>query len=843
MNKCIRKLFSVIISSSIFLSSLTVFASPEVPIDISDSENMEKISILMQLGIIPKTEDGLFRKDTPINQSEFNRMIAAITKEESTVTSQAEMQSEEAVKMVIDLLGYGVIAKQEGYMKIANRLDLVPDGEILTREEAAVLVYNALETKTLEIVGYGDGIQYSNDNSDTLLGRYLGMKKIEGRVDANSKSAISPYSPVDEGSVLIDGVKYLTADTGIEQEIGRQVIVFVGEKDIISETVCAYCYKYNSDDDVIINGADIVRSKTGVGEIYYETTSGSIRKKTFSDNAVVIYNGEVLDRYNDSTFRISSGTIVLPAEKKQESEVVYINEYTTKIAEGANDYNYKVFFKYGSMPLEIDEENCEYEVYVDGVKGTLKDISEFDAVDIFKSVSGDSVILKVTKTRVTGIYTASAENRLYIDGREFIASDNIAGIESCLLGEKYTFIVNSENVVCGVDNSEPLSGEYGYLFKVSGNPDIPEEGILLKFFTPSNEFKNFRVTKKLKIDNISYKIEDFYSNKNPLIKNNIAVRQMVMYEKNQDGELEAVYTANDNTTLNNTEAILRLDSKQKNANTRMYRNTFGINYRFSGSTKVFILPTAGNENDENCYKCTTIADWGEDYRFTDYEIYNTKRNREIGVFITYEDIKAEGFSDKKQKSNVVLVEKNLRTVDEDDMSCYKLTYYEAGERKTAYFDNDEVCNAFPNAWDKYPKTMTAADVKKGDIMQLVFDVKGRITEFHMLHRISDYEKEYSEILPSGYAYTADSVPLSYLYTAYGEIVDTYGGTVTVDVNNTNDADNAAYHRNFKLEGSTSCLLYSDGEVSKISSGDIMIGDTVFVRAYNYIPYNIIVIRQ
>ena len=177
------------------------------------------------------------------------------------------------------------------------------------------------------------------------------------------------------------------------------------------------------------------------------------------------------------------------------------------------------------------------------------------------------------------------------------------------------------------------------------------------------------------------------------------------------------------------------------------------------------------------------------------------------------------------------------------MSCYKLTYYEAGERKTAYFDNDEVCNAFPNAWDKYPKTMTAADVKKGDIMQLVFDVKGRITEFHMLHRISDYEKEYSEILPSGYAYTADSVPLSYLYTAYGEIVDTYGGTVTVDVNNTNDADNAAYHRNFKLEGSTSCLLYSDGEVSKISSGDIMIGDTVFVRAYNYIPYNIIVIRQ
>lgn len=843
MNKCTQKLLSAFLSSLIFFSSLTAFASPEVPIDVEDSKNIEKISILMQLGIIKKTEDGFFDADAAVSRGEFNEMLAAITKKETSVTTQAEIKSEEAVEKVIDLLGYGLVAKQQGYMNVARQLKLVPKGNILTREAAAVLIYDALGTNVFEMIGGRVGtLQYSNRTSDTLLKKYLGMKRIEGRIDANAKSAISPYTPTSEGSILIDGERYLTANTGIERDIGRTVVAFVSDTGRFSETVYAYCYKYNANKDVIIRGADIVSDQTGIGEISYEDISGRIKKKNFSDDAIVIYNGEVLDRYYDSTFRIANGTIILSAAKEKKSDVIYINEYTTKIAEGANSYHYKVFFKYGEKPLEIDEDNCRLDIYVDGMKGTLADISEFDAVDIFQSKSGDSVILEVTKQRITGIYTSSGEDRIYIDGREFIKTSEMPGIKDCVRGEKYSFIVNSENVVCGVDTSEQNFGEYGYLFKVMGSPELYDEGISLKIFTTANEFKNFRIAKKFKINNDRFDAEEFYSDKNPLIQNDIAIRQMVLYEKNQDGELEAVYTATDNRMQDNAGAPLRLDVKETNANTRMYRNTFGINYRFSGNTKVFILPIAGNEADETCYKCTTIGEWGEDHRFSNYEIYNTKRSREISAFVTYEDIMAEGYGANKQKANIVLVEQNQQVIDDDGIPCYKLTYYEGGEQKTAYFDSDEVCNAFPDAWDKYPKTMTAAEVQKGDIMQLVLDARGKITEFHMLHRVSDEEKTYSEILPNGYSYTANSVPLSYLYTAYGEIVDLYGGTVTVDVNNTNDADNPEYHRNFKLEGSTSYLLYCDDKVKKISSAEIMLGDIVFVRAYNYIPYNVIVIR-
>ena len=842
MSRFTTRLVTLLVTFSLLICAMPTGAAPRVPIDVQDSGYEEEISILLQLGIIEEPADGLMNIEGVLSRGEFYKMLSKITKKADNINSQADIKSKEAMEKVIDLLGYGPIAKKRGYVKIATQLKLLPKGEILTKKEAVLLIYKALETKMFETVGYGDTVTYSNRNSDTLLYKYLGMKKIEGRVDGNEKSAISPYSPTGEGSVLIDGVRYNAKDTGIEREIGRTVIAYVGDTGSFPEDVYAYCYKYSDSDDITINGADIVKNKTGIGEIYYESTSGSIRKKTFSDDAVIVYNGEVIDSYSDKTFRIESGTIILASSKDSKADVVYINEYTTHIAEGANSHAFKVFFKNGEKPLVIDEDRCDLDVYVDGARGSLDDISEFDAVDVYKSKSGDSVILDVTKARVVGIYESSDEKRIYIDSKEYILKADAPGIENCVLGEKYTFIVNSENVVCGVDTLNVSSGEYGYLFKVSGDTDMPEEGILIKLFTVNNEFTGFRITDDIKIDGVWFEPDEFWSEKNPLLNNNIAVRQVVMYKKDASGVLCEINTAKDNTQFQNPDAVLRLDEKRTNANTRMYRRTFGINYRFTGSTKVFILPTAGNENDENNYKCTTVDEWGEDHRFTNYEIYNTPRSRDIGLFITYEQVKEEGYSENKQRSNVVLVEKNLRTIDEDNTPCYKLTYYEAGSQKTAYFEDDEVCNAYPDAWSMFPKTMTAADIKPGDIMQLVLDVKGRITEFHMLERLSSYDKEFKEILPSGYAYTADSVPLSYLYTAYGEVVDTYGGTVTVDVNNTNDADNKAYHRNFKIEGSTSCMLYDNGVISKISGGDVMLGDMVFVRAYNYIPYNIIVVR-
>ncbi len=414
-------------------------------------------------------------------------------------------------------------------------------------------------------------------------------------------------------------------------------------------------------------------------------------------------------------------------------------------------------------------------------------------------------------------------------------------MSSLIFGQKYAFIVNSENIVCGVDNTEKETGEYGYLYRISGNQYEPEEGIFLKILTTGNEFVTFRTEDTLKINDRSYKPEEFFEKENPLLENGAVKRQMILYEKNSEGQLTRVYTAQDNTSYQNKDAQLRLDVMARNQSTRMYRNTFGINYRFSNQTKVFVL-SPNQEDDETKYSCRTIGKWGEDHRFSNYEVYNTKRSREIGLFVTYEDLEEDGYSEEKQKSNIIVVKKCQQVVNASGDVCYELTYFEAGAEKTAYFDDDTVYNQYPNAWSQYPKTLTQADIKKGDIMQLVINARDRITEFHMLYRISEENTDYNETLPNGYAYTANSVPLSYLYTAYGEVVDLYDGTITVDVNNTTDPDNEAYNRNFKFENVTSFLLYDGGEIKKISSGDLMLGDKVFVRAYNYIPYNVIVIR-
>ena len=826
----------VLIFAIMAILHLTAAADTALPPDVQDSTQKEAITILLRLEIMKEKEDGLFCGNDIISRDEFAAIISKISGEKSS-GGNAEMKSSEAEAKLIDLLGYGAVAEQYGYDKLAERLKLTVTGEMLTRENAAKLVWDALRTNVLEASSSGVNIQYSNKGSVTLMEKYMDKTVVRGRVDANAESAIKPYTVPGDGNVLINGVTYRDR-AGAETELGRDVIAVVGYTD-------AECYAYCRDDrnveDTVIHAADIIRNKTKLGEIYYESSNGSIKKKTFSDDAVIIYNGEVMDSCSDRDLRISGGELILAHSYTTNTDVLYINEYQTQIAEGANEYEMKVFFKDGKKALEIDRNDCKLKVYIGGIPGNLGDISEFDAVDIYQSKSGDVMILKVTKTRISGSLDSLSEDRIHIAGKEYERSAEFFGLSSLIFGQKYAFIVNSENIVCGVDNTEKETGEYGYLYRISGNQYEPEEGIFLKILTTGNEFVTFRTEDTLKINDRSYKPEEFFEKENPLLENGAVKRQMILYEKNSGGQLTRVYTAQDNTSYQNKDAQLRLDVMARNQSTRMYRNTFGINYRFSNQTKVFVL-SPNQEDDETKYSCRTIGKWGEDHRFSNYEVYNTKRSREIGLFVTYEDLEEDGYSEEKQKSNIIVVKKCQQVVNASGDVCYELTYFEAGAEKTAYFDDDTVYNQYPNAWSQYPKTLTQSDIKKGDIMQLVINARDRITEFHMLFRISEENTDNNETLPNGYAYTANSVPLSYLYTAYGEVVDLYDGTITVDVNNTTDPDNEAYNRNFKFENVTSFLLYDGGEIKKISSGDLMLGDKVFVRAYNYIPYNVIVIR-
>ena len=819
-------------------------AAIQLPVDISESRQKEAISMLLQLQIMSVKEDGLFYEEETVSRRDFFNMISKITGIPSSDSSEAEMSASAAIEKLLDLLGYGALAKVRGYDKLASQLELTSKEKNLTRAEAARLIYAALRTKMMETVGMvGENVKYSNKNSETLIETYMDMTFVKGRIEANSISAIKPYSVPGENRIILNGKTYLDK-IGAEQEIGRTVIAAVSKDQSDTEEIYAFVPEFTHYEDTVIHAADLVADQTKSGKICYENSKGSISRKSFSENAVVVYNGEVMDSYSDSDFRIANGDIVLAYSKSGKVDTVYINEYTTHIASGANKYRMTVFFKDGEEPLEIDKDSKHLTVYVDGVIGTLGDISEFDAVDIHRTKYSDKIILRVTTKRISGLFNAINDDEIEIDGRvyERCKTTNY-GIEDLVFGKKYSFILNSEGLVCGVDNTVKEVGNYGYLFNVLGDRSYPEDGINVKILNTDNEFERYGVVDKVKVDEKQYKLSDFFKNSNPLIQGDEVKRQIIRYEMNDEGKISAIYTSQDNTACQNPNAQLRLDVVSKRA-TRMYRNTFGINYRFSGQTKVLILPPNGSE-DEKDYCFTTINDWGEDHTFDNYEIYNTKRSRDIGMFVTYEAVKEEGYSVAKQKSNIVLVSDNVRMLNADNLDCYQLTYYEAGTEKTAIFENDDVCNKYPNAWSQYPKTLTAADVKKGDILQLVLNTRGEITEFHMLYRIEDKKTAYSETLPTGYSYTADSVPLSYLYTAFGEIVDIYGGTISVDVNNTTDPDNQLYHRNFKIESSTSFLLYESGrtpKISKISSGEIMLGDKVFIRAYNYIPYNVIVIR-
>lgn len=842
-NKIIHTSLLFMILTTLFMNTVAG-AALQLPVDISESKQREAISILLQLQIMSVKEDGFFYEDELVSRSEFSNMISKISGIPTSDISEANMSTSLAIEKLLDLLGYGAVAKIRGYNNLAIQLELTSKEKYLTRAEAARLIYAALRTKMMEVVeSVGTNVKYSNKNSETLIETYMNMTFVKGRIEANGISAIKPYSIPGENRIILNGQTYLD-NIGADQEVGRTVIAAVSKEQSDTQEIYALTPEYTHYEDTVINAADLVFDQTKNGKICYENSSGSIVSKSFSGDVAVVYNGEVLNSYSDSDFRIANGNIVLAYSKNGTVEAVYINEYTTHIANGSNKYEMTVFFKDGEAPLQIDKDSEHITVYVDGAVGTIGDISEFDAVDIYKGKYSDKITLKVTTKRVLGLCNYINDDEIEIDGKAYERCKTTNyGIEDADFGEKHSFILNSEGLVCGVDNTVKEVGNYGYLFNVSGDRSLPENGIKVRILNIDNELERYELVDRVKVNDKRYKLKDFFKSSNPLLFEDGVKRQIIRYEMNDEGKITEIYTSQDNTDSQNPNAQLRLDARSKQP-TRMYRNTFGINYRFSGQTRVLIMPPDGSE-DEKDYCFTTVSDWGEDHTFDNYEIYNTKRSRDIGLFVTYEAVKEEGYSVAKQKSDIVLVAENVRVFNEDKPECYQLTYYEGGVEKTAVFEDSDVCNKYPNAWSQYPKTLKAEDVKAGDILQLVLNARGEITEFHMLYRIEDGETAYSEALPTGYSYTAQSVPLSYLYTAFGEIADVYGGTITVDVNNTTDPDNLLYNRNFKIESLTSFLLYERGaipKISKISSDEVMLGDKVFVRAYNYIPYNVIVIR-
>ena len=302
----LKRALSLALAAIMLIGMMVVSASAAGFDDFSDKDeivNKDAVSMLTILGVINGKEDGsYFDPAGNVTRAEMAKMIATVLNQGADVDGlyvgmntgltdvkghwaesyinycyslgiiagrgngkfdpAATVTGNEAAKMLLVAAGYD--AQLEGLTgndwaiktaSLASTLGIfddltAPTGDPLTRDNAALLIYNALDIEMIQKYENGYAIAFTDHR--TLLSAKYGVYKIEGVVVSNEEAALnntdSDFASA-KGKTTMENVKVYASTTsntttGEYEEVKGQVVFNVSTTaDMLGKTVTMYAKK------------------------------------------------------------------------------------------------------------------------------------------------------------------------------------------------------------------------------------------------------------------------------------------------------------------------------------------------------------------------------------------------------------------------------------------------------------------------------------------------------------------------------------------------------------------------------------------------------------------------
>ena len=406
----------------------------------STSEHYNAVKTVNELGIMTGYTDGSFR---PENQITY----------------------EQAIKVIVTLLGYKVKAElyggfPSGYLRMANELKLLnglsATTGLITRGDAAILIYNTLDVRMFDVVSVGKNVKYSSENSDTFLQSFLGMRKITGRVTDNGFSNFMGVRTNSHSFMTIGGISVRTNDDKAYARgyLGRTVNAYVEDNN--GDYTLVYAALDGLDKVVTIDINDFMSYDRG--KITF-TAGKNTKTVSFDETACMIYNGSGIDRFDENIFDFSNGTIsVVTPKGAGEADIIIVEAYESYYVDYVDYDNKAVYSKknvnntYASDTINLDRDE-HYFLSIKKADGTPADITGITSdcvISVSEGVNSLTVIIsteKATSFVVNEIKTASDATYISNGTASYPLSErfinlNIAGNEDqsygIIVGDSYT---------------------------------------------------------------------------------------------------------------------------------------------------------------------------------------------------------------------------------------------------------------------------------------------------------------------------------------------------------------------------------------------------------------------
>ena len=818
-------------------------------IDIKEStQYMQEIMFMSSMGYVDGYDNGMFMPDNAITYAEFS-------------------------KMIIKMLGYDVNAQfygnyPQGYLKAMDELEISISGKgsesKITNGEMLISLYDTLMVVTRGLVSVEGNIINIGDKDSLLEQRdVFQIKGVVSQVCGTSIEYGTEELRRDEIKIG-DYVVKVNIDNPIEY-LGKTVTAYVREIKEDSEYELLSVIRVSYEEEYIITPDDDMtwnRNSNNVLVIKYAVGNKSKTLNIPSD-AKYYYNGRLTADYDliEQGLNTTQGNVRVL--KTQNGTYIFLNEYFDIVVSAIDEENCFLSdtLVYGKIEIPVKDEYVYVGIHTDEGKIDFGGIKTGDVLSIFKSIDSKHFDIYVHREKVSGVVSRIRDSKYIVDGVEYELNAGIVqGITNrkktfgeIKLNDNVTFYLNKYGKVADVDiTRNDLT--YAYMFK----PIYVTEDNEAEFGNYVAGFKLYNVelgknltyfaTEKLKVNGVRCKTAaKATAELQSLITAWGKTEMLVKVKYSGDNEITDIEIPVRNS---NNYDRLRWIANYDNLRTPEITRISG-KYLYDSNTTILKV----YEGKEKVIKET--VKYGSSDQYWNYEVYDADELDYVSALVLRMegDFTTQSNSDIYYGHPVWIVDSiNEEWIEEEAEAVLAINAYNngAGTLSKLITSNEQVNNVDTDIDTKFFGTqcyniptvngirygnygysyLTIDELKRGDVIQVDYDINGRVDRFRVLARLDDQlDNGYFEALMAG---SDNLIPYSLL--TYGRISYMNERGFVLDYTNNS--------RTF-LTKTVPVLIYSKGSnsFSVGSMTDITEGAKVIVRALKLTPSFIIVVED
>lgn len=823
-----KKIISIISIISVLVTLIIPMNAAQAAIGINHEF---EVSLMAALDVLPgypndyKADDAVLQKDfvdyayraigIRVNDSLSTAKNLGLNGEENITVQQA-------VKVIFETTEYKILPEAQGsdIKGFAQRIGLLYGvkndfNSPISKEDAAMILYNSLQLKQLEQNGLGYG--YSED---TVMEAVLDVYEVKGIVTANENTSLSGYSKASANEVRIEDVTYNVGNTTAPALIGQYVRMFYKEDKASGNDIIKWIEPVTSKNTMVkVYGCDVESVSTNY--VRYTSNTGGTKSLSIASNADIIYNGVREDSMSAETVKsLTCEALFIDNGSSKGYNVIVINDYSYYMVESFSKSDYNVNDFTAKTTLSLDEDKySSMKLYKDGAAATIDDIEKGQILAASLSKDGNYLTVEILSGSVTGEITYTSNDSIGIGGTTYDISPSYEG-DNLKSGKSGTFYFDrlGKVVRCTVDKAQ--NSKYAYLISYY----VADNGTdcSVKLFTANGEMKTFKVSENISLNSVKRSAKEVYN----ILGASQTKSQLITYTLKNDGSISSIDTANEN--------YIGIDESDNNEFTMNYKGagryrknnmTFNSKYLVDSSTQIFLVPYSG-ENDD--YSIQTTSYLTNNYTY-DISVYDIDEYMYAGAVVIKEGlIEPENLRNKQP----MVITKVLRSVNEDNEDCIRLEGYRQGSKVSFNLANN---NLYDNRGNVMLSSLTA-----GDVIQFGVNTKDEINAAQILYRagnkslvIAGGTNNLNQYWEGGTAVFPD------LWATCGTVADRNTSVILVD----DDGDDAKVSKTPHLIGSANVYLYENGTVTVSNKNEISIGDDVYVHEYQGKVNAILIVRN